>query len=131
MKNKKGFTLIELTAVVTLISIIAILASIPINKMLKDSREKLNEKQKEQIVLAASNWVVDNPYLLPPYIDETSVKLTIEQLFNDGYLDTEIVDLRNKEKVKNCSYVEITLNTDAADGYKHTYNYEYYELKTC
>lgn len=131
MKNIKGFTLIELTAVIVLISIISILVSIPINKMLKDSRKKLNEKQKDQIVLAASNWAIDNPYLLPPYIDDSSVKLTIEQLFNGGYLDAEVVDLRDKEKVEICSYVEITLNTNVNDGYKNTYNYEYHELEEC
>ncbi len=131
MKNVKGFSLIELTAVVVLIGILSILVSIPINKFVKDSRQKLYEKQKDQIVLAASNWAVDNPYLLPPYVADDTVKLTIEELFNAGYLDTEVIDLRDKEKIKTCSYVEIKLNTDATDGYKNTYNYEYYELNEC
>lgn len=131
MNKNKGFTLIELTAVVVLISLIAMLAMIPINKFIKDSRDKLYKKQIEQIILASSNWVVDNPNLLPPYIDETSVRLTIDQLLSEGFLDEDVIDSRNKKKIKTCSYVEITLNTDATDSNKNVYKYNFYEIEEC
>lgn len=131
MSKDKGFTLIELTAVVVLISLIAMLAMIPINKLIKDSREKLYKRQIEQIILASSNWVVDNPNSLPPYIEDSSVKLTIEQLLSEGFLEEDVIDSRNKREIKKCSYVEITLNMDAVDNNKNVYKYNFYELEEC
>ena len=123
MKNNRGFTLLELTSVVVLIGLIAILAAIPISNITKKSRQELYEKQKTQIVLAASNWATDNPYLLPtePFDAndaDSFVKLTIEKLLDEGYLDTDIIDARDEEKIGTCSYVMITLNTASTNNNK-------------
>lgn len=129
--NKKGFSLVELMAVIVLIGLIAALASIPINKAIKDYRKKLYERQIDQIVLAANDWVVDNPYLLPPYIESNSVHLTIEDLINAEKLDTKVVDSRNKKEISSCSYVEITLNEEVLDANKNIYKYQFYEVENC
>lgn len=129
--NKKGFSLVELMAVIVLIGLIAALASIPINKAIKDHRKKLYERQIDQIVLAANDWVVDNPYLLPPYIESNSVHLTIEDLINAEKLDTKVVDPRNKKEISSCSYVEITLNEEVLDANKNIYKYQFYEVENC
>lgn len=129
--NKKGFTLVELMAVIVLISLIASLASIPINKAIKDHRKKLYERQIDQIELAAKDWAVDNPYLLPPYIEGNSVHLTIEDLINAEKLDTKVVDSRNKKEISSCSYVEITLNEEVLDADKNVYKYQFFEVENC
>ena len=130
MMNKKGFTLFELMAVIVLIGLISALISIPVNKAIKDSKQKSYEQQIELIKLAAENWAVDNPYLLPPYIDGNSAHLTIEQLL-EKHLDAKPVDPRNKKEITDCSYVEITLNTEALDGDKNSYRYQFFEVEEC
>lgn len=131
MKNK-GFTLMELIAVIVLLGLIALVISVPMNKIIKDTKRKLNNDQKEQIELAAELWAVENPYLLPPYTeDKSKVNVTLEQLLNDGYLDTEITNMINQELIKVCSYVRVTLNTKDPDSNKNVYTYEFIEVDEC
>lgn len=132
MKKINGFTLMELISVIALIGVISILAVIPINKAIKDSREKLRNDQERKIILAAENWSTDNPYSLPPYVgDDIYVDISIEKLTSEGYIDTTVVDMIDKTKIETCSYVRITLNTDAIDGNRNTYKYAFYEVDEC
>lgn len=131
MSNTKGFTLIELTSVIVLIAIIAALTSIPITQLIKDSKKGLSDMQKRHIVLAAQNWGADNTSELPTYTSENLEKrITIEQLYNSGYIDTKIIDLESNNDIKTCSYVSITL-IDVPSNPVNTYNYNFIELKEC
>ena len=129
MNKNSGFTLFELICVVLLIGLITALVSIPVNKFIKDSREELYESQKQQIILAAQNWAIDNPYSLPLGNDEFNI--TIEELLNEGYLDTNVINMVDDEEIKVCSYIKITLNTNSIDSNKNNYNYQYVELENC
>lgn len=125
--NKKGFTLIELSGVIVLIAILTALATIPINSIIKNAKKDLNESQKKQIVLSAQNWAIDNKDMLPKRGGNTGdVKVTIEQLYNNGYLDDEVVDLNNNNKVSKCSYVNIAL-VDENKNSGNAYTYEFIE----
>ena len=55
-----------------------------------------------------------------------NVKVTIEQLYNNGYLDNEVVDLNNNNKVSKCSYVNIAL-VDENKNSGNVYTYEFIE----
>ena len=125
--NKKGFTLIELSGVIVLIAILTALATIPINSIIKNAKKDLNESQKKQIILSAQNWAIDNKDMLPKRGGNTeNVKVTIEQLYNNGYLDTEVVDLNNNNKVSKCSYVNVAL-VDENKNSGNVYTYEFIE----
>lgn len=125
--NKKGFTLMELSAVIVLIAILTALATIPINNIIKNAKKDLNESQKKQIVLSAQNWAIDNKDMLPKRGGNTnSMKITLEKLYNDGYLDDEVVDLNSNNKVSKCSYVNISL-VDENKNSGNAYTYEFIE----
>lgn len=125
--NKKGFTLIELSGVIVLIAILTALATIPINSIIKNAKKDLNESQKKQIILSAQNWAIDNKDMLPKRGGNTeNVKVTIEQLYNNGYLDNEVVDLNNNNKVSKCSYVNVAL-ADENKNSGNVYTYEFIE----
>ena len=125
--NKKGFTLIELSGVIVLIAILTALATIPINSIIKNAKKDLNEHQKKQIILSAQNWAIDNKDMLPKRGGNTEdVKITIEQLYNGGYLDNEVVDLNNNNKVSKCSYVNVAL-IDENKNSGNVYTYEFIE----
>lgn len=127
MNNKEGFTLIELTTVIVLIAILSVLAVIPINNIIKNSRKELNESQKKQIVLAAQNWAIDNDDKLPKRgVNDADVKITLEDLYADGYLDNDVIDLNSNTQISKCSYVNISL-IDENKNSGNTYTYEFKE----
>lgn len=127
MKNKKGFTLIELAAVIVLIGLIAIVASIPINKMVKDSKAKLYDSQLDQIILAVQNWAVDNTSILPPFTEDgKSATVNIETLISNGYLEEEVLDNFTK-----CSYVEVSLSSESENPDANSYKYNFIIEDTC
>ena len=56
---KKGFTLIELIMVITLLGILATIAVPVISGVINDSKEKAYEKQVSVIISAAKEYVTD------------------------------------------------------------------------
>lgn len=129
--NKKGFTLVELIAVIILISLIATIAIVPISKILKDSKDDMYEAQIGQIVLAAQNWVSDHPMELPPYIEaeDNKVDLTIDFLIEQEYLEDDVINPKDGEKITGCSKVAIRLNSDNTESY--SYRYEFIQMAVC
>ena len=127
MKNENGFTMVELTAVVVLIGLIAAIASIPINKMVKDSKQKLYDSQLDQIVLAVQNWTVDNPTILPPFTNDGAPgSVNIETLISKGYLDEDVLD-----NFTSCSYVEVSLSNESENPDANAYKYNFIIKDTC
>lgn len=92
--NKKGFTLVELIGVVTLLALIALIVYPSINTVIKNSREKAYKDQIEQIVKAAKQWGVDNAEELPDAGQSKVISTSL--LLQEGYItNDDIVDPRN------------------------------------
>lgn len=105
--NKRGFTLVELLAVITLISLMGILVIPSINKSINDMLKKSYEDQIETIELAASNWGADNPYSLPAYDGEVTT-ITLGTLKAGGYVDPDLVNPDTDKSFPNDLLIEIT-----------------------
>ena len=108
MKNK-GFTLIELIAIIVLIGSIFLVIYKEINDPLEKSYEGLNNAQKSNIKAAAKDWTVDNLKKLPEN-DNQSCNISLTTLQNEGYIDDEIISPKTSEKMK--AYVKITKKQD-------------------
>ena len=106
--NNKGFTLLELLAVIIILSLLAVLVNTSVTKLIKDSKNDLYDVQIENIKMAAESWGADNIYLLPK-VGECKY-LTIGNLKNYGLLDKDINDLRNSSKIKDDLKIKITNN---------------------
>ncbi|MBR3198898.1 MAG: type II secretion system protein [Bacilli bacterium] len=63
MKNK-GFTLIELVAVVGILAVVLIVSGPAILKILNFSRDSVSDEQKKSIVDAARSWGLENLYIV-------------------------------------------------------------------
>lgn len=82
MKNKKGFTLVELLAVIALLSVIVTLAAtsaISISKKLKDD---MYCQQVDFISTAAKTYGSD----IIDRLDETGITVKVKDLVDKGYL---------------------------------------------
>ena len=88
MKKKNGFTFVEILAVITIIGILTLISLPTIEKILKNNKEKLYEKQLDNIVLSLKSWASDNREYLP---EDTGGVLTITlgNLKSEGYIEHE------------------------------------------
>ena len=117
MKNRKrGFTLIELLGVIIIVSLLVLIITPVVNNIIKDSKDKLYDKTLENIKLAAKNWASDseNKDLLPDDISNCVV-VTLAQLKAGGYIDLDIKDPRNGQKLSDDITVIVTKNTGRYD----------------
>jgi len=93
MKNKKGFTLVELLAVIIVLSLILAIAVPSVNKYLKASKEKAYEVQINNMLEAAETYANTYREILPQNDgDETTI--TLGQLKAEGLIKNEITDPR-------------------------------------
>ena len=106
MKNK-GFTLVEMLAVIVLLSIIALIAVPAITGIIKGSKETLSEAQLKSIENSARNWAsdIDNVDKLPT-ADGTCVKVSLNLLKKEGYANLDIKDPKTGNQVN--AWVKIT-----------------------
>lgn len=114
---KKGFTLVELLAVITLLGLLSLIAVPVVDKLIKDSEEELYETQINNIELAAKNWTSENIFSLPENVGEY-VDKTICELERQGFLEVDMKNPKTEELFYKDSYVRIT-KTD----YGFEYNY--------
>ncbi len=129
---KKGFTLIELLGVIIIISLLALLTSIAVTKLVKDSKQQLSNVQKELIKSSAEMWGADNLDRLPNKGE--CVYLSVSDLKNEGLLDNSeklddniIVRIKNKLNENGKEKLEYKVNGATAgcsNGVKDLYKDE-------
>lgn len=115
--NKKGFTLVELLAVLVLIGLLFGLAIPGINKISSNIKKRSYNEKVKLIESAAVLWGQDNKTRLQKInctINEKSIpcyKLKVSQLLSDNYLDSDnnsgkvINPTDNSDMGDNCVYV--------------------------
>lgn len=110
----KGFTLIELIAVILILGIIAVITTVSVNNSYVKSKESLYDTQLEIIDSATKKWIVANSGYLPS--DGSKYNLELSKLVADGYLDDgDVIDPRTKETFDG--YVEIYFD-ESVNQYK-------------
>lgn len=113
---KKGFTLVELLATITILGIIALLLVPTVTGVISNFRNDSSEKQKKSIVAAAKLWGSDHRLELPTTEGETMC-VSVAELKN-GYLEDDIVDPDTKEAISDHVGVEIKR---VGKSYEYTY----------
>lgn len=110
--NKKGFTLVELLAVLVLISLLMGLAIPGINRISNNMKKKSYNQKIKLIESAAELWGQDNKTRLQADTKCSSEiskckKITIAVLINENYLDSDnnsgkYINPKNDEDMKDC-----------------------------
>ncbi len=86
MKENKGFTLIEVIAVIALLGILSFIVVVSVNSVRGRMKEAYYEKQTDLIVLAAKDYYSDKRTLLPKENWETE-EVSVNTLVHQRYLD--------------------------------------------
>lgn len=113
--NNKAFTLVELLAVIVILSLLALITSTAITNIVSDSKKELSDTQMALIKTAAKTWGSDNVPSLPQ-VGSCSY-LTLQDLKDYGLLDENINDPKANEEISNDLKIKITA-TSTTDGNK-------------
>ena len=127
--KKKGFTLVELLAVIFILSLILVIAVPSVNRYIKQSKEKAYDTQISTIIEAAQAYASANSGLLPRK-EEFVVKITLGQLKSSGLIKEEVknpnddkyfddaltIEIKKKGETYTYDIVESTITT--RDGEK-------------
>jgi len=119
---KKGFTLIEVLAVLVILAVIGMIAVPAVTKIINESRQKSYDSHVELIIENAKRWATDNNHLLPD--DDSVYKLPVKTLIDEKYLNN-IKDgnlknpLDSSKPMDGCVYI----------NYNEDYNQYLYEYR--
>ena len=130
MRDKKGFTLIEVISVLVILAILASLASVQYATTIKKSRERLNAEQKARIVETAKNVSLNNRNCLEKAKNnKDGVQISLTDMISYGYIsNAEYKDLENNTLLNSCVVIKW-------DNQYSKFDYEYNdtcpEINTC
>lgn len=113
--KRNAFTLIELMAVLIILSLLSVIVVPTITKSLNNSKETAYEAQLDQIKKGAKGWATDHSRELP-IKENDKINITLGGLIQAGYLESEIKNPVTQENFPNCMYIEIK-------RYKNNYVY--------
>ena len=106
MRNKKGFTIVELLAAVAILSILSIIAIAAVMNLSKNAREEKDAQNINSLRMAAESYAQANREYLPRQVGEWT-RIDISELSENNYIKEEITD-QNDVSCMESSYVEIT-----------------------
>ncbi len=112
MKDKKGFTLVELLAVIVILGLIAVIAAPLVLGTINSSKDSLSKEQQNRVIEAAKIYATKQ-------LSEDSACVSISELQSGGYLETDVVDPKSGSNMAN-SKVQIVWCEDINQyGYKY------------
>jgi len=99
----KGFTLIELIGVIVILSLLVLLASSGVTKIVKGSKSDINEAEKLAIIRSAEIYRANH---IRDFGDDQCLNKTIQDLIDD-----KIYIINNNSKYKPTDTIEICLDS--------------------
>ena len=117
---KKGFTLMELLAVVIILSLLTLITINAVTNILTKGKEEITEKQMVFLQKSAQLWGIDNADVLPSS-DTPCEYITFNVLKRDGYVSNDAVDTNDLGEIPND--LKIAIRPSVNNG-KVTYQYE-------
>ncbi len=83
-RNEKGFTLVELLAVIVILALIALITVPIINGTINSSKERLEKEQYERVEQAVKTYTAKN-------VSDDCACVSIDDLKQDGYLENVVI----------------------------------------
>ena len=117
---KKGFTLVELLAVIVVLALISLVTMPTIASVLTSGHDKALEVQIDIIIDAAKKWSIANVSKIE---EDKDNYISLEELIDNGYIEQdELVNPKTNEVLNGCVKIKF-------DDLYNRYDYDY--VKTC
>ena len=115
--NRRGFTLIEVLAVIVVLGLLVVIIAPVVNNLLGDSEDALYNKQVDSIVKASKKYMVEHSELLPDIYDSSA--LYVRDLISNGAIDKDkVINPKTKEEMNGCVVINYNKEFNQYD-----YNY--------
>ena len=104
-KLRRGFTLIEILAAVTILGILSIVAIVSVNKVIQKSKQNHYITAEDNLEMAGQSYVQQNRNALPKTIGQKT-KIPLKTLVDKNYIEP-IKDYSDNECDLDNSYVQV------------------------
>lgn len=121
--KQKGFTLIELIAVIVILGLIALVVFPAINSVINDSRESAYQSQIRIIEKAAKEYYLENYKDLPEQTNNACTAISVETLIEKGFISEE--ELNENKNIINPKTNESLTGSVQVCYNSNQYNYEF------
>ena len=137
--NKKGFTLVELLAVIVIIALLSSIAAISYTTFVNSTRDRVYKTYEDTMKASAEMYLIDNPNMIPSingntklYLNDLLINNDIEQIKNPK----DSNDICSSSNTANDSYISIERGTNVEGNFNLTYKVclrcsSGYESDTC
>ena len=119
---KKGYTLIELLAVIFVVGMIASLALLSISKKSSQFKTISSQKVEELIISSAKSYISSKEEIKNKLKAGDTVNISYETLYNAGYLPSELKDIKSSNKISSSKYKDYCVQINYIENYKYEYS---------
>lgn len=121
--NKKGFTLIEVLAVVIIMTSVALLVVPNVVNRFSNKKDEIKEVNEELIISNAKIYVKDheNDYM---QLSGMEYCIKLKKLVDEGYLNDKIIDVTNNNDIANTHSIKLVADDDGVFDYSLVENDE-------
>lgn len=110
MKNKKGFTLVELLGVIIILGVLVIIVSPKLKDISNNKSKILYDNTVNEINRLASIYLVDNQDLYTDIRNNGYVDITVDDLCDNKMISCPIIDPRDSSEINGYVRVEYQSN---------------------
>lgn len=120
--KKKGFTLVELLAVIILLGLLTFVVVPSVIGFIKEAKEKSYQQQLSNLKESAIRYVSDHTDVIDKIEKDGKYSISVNDLITNGYVrktkDGKIYNPINKEEINGCFVVE---NSEQYNQLTYTY----------
>ena len=123
MKNKNGFTMVELLAVITIMGILMGIGVVSVQKATNKSRDNFYKSQRSTLTNAASSYLADHKEEYPVYVGQKK-EINLSKLQTNKYIGEFTDHSKNPNSCKTALTKVVVVKTD-------TNHFNYYTVFNC
>ena len=120
--SKKGFTLVELLAVIFILTLLMVIVIPTVSDVIKKSKKTTKKTQINYILKSAYDYSLKKGFVLPDYNEK--VYITLNELKSNNLFDGDVIDPIIKEKFADDLVISIS---NVGSNYKYDKEYSMYE----
>lgn len=120
MKNKKGFTMVELLGIITILGVLLIMTVPSLTATLKRSTQKEYDSFIDNLLIATETYIESNRSLYPS-LDKPSGRaiISIQTLIDNNLIEKTVIDPKTEEEVPTYNTITAIKQDDGTIFYAY------------